>query len=155
MGKRVMRINEMPGDPPRGRRRGNDLGEVAAASSDVGRPLAGRRVLVAEDNVILSMHVAHVLEGAGAEVLGPYPFADEALSALDAGACDAAVLDHELMDSTSEGVADRLAQMGVPYAYFTSHEASEVAGARDGVPVLSKPNDAGALLGAVSSILRG
>ena len=130
-----------------GRRRGNDLSGLGRAPSP---SLAGRRVLVAEDNVILSMHVAEALERAGAEVLGPYPFATEAMAALETLRPDAAVLDHELMDGTSAPVADRLGTMGVPFAFFTSHPEGDVPG---DAPVLQKPNGADALLGMVSELL--
>ena len=130
------------------RRRGNDLLGVA---SDGARPLAGRRVLVAEDNVILSMHVAHALEDAGAEVLGPYPFAEEALHALSSERPDAAILDHELMGGTADRVAHRLAEMSVPFVYFTGTEDAGLRGG--GAPVVAKPADAGALLGAVTALL--
>lgn len=134
---------------PIGRRRGNDLTDLPTARA---RPLAGRRVLVAEDNVILSMHLAQMLEQAGAEVEGPYPFAREALGALDGRRVDAAILDHELMGGTAAPVADRLGELGVPYAYFTSHRREDVEGAGDAV-MIEKPSEAGALLAAVTSLL--
>ena len=136
---------------PPGRRRGNDLHAVGATSTDPARPLEGRRVLVAEDNVILSMHLALVLEQAGAEVEGPYPYAREALGALDGAPVDAAILDHELMGGTSAPVASRLGELGVPFAYFTSHRREDVEGAGD-APMIEKPSEAAALLAAVTSL---
>ena len=133
-----------------GRRRGNDLTAFDAVTTS--RPLAGCRVLVAEDNVILSMHVAEVLERAGAEVVGPYPFVVDAMNAVDRAPPDIAVLDHELMDDTSDRVADRLGELGVPYAYFTSHERRDVPCGED-VPVVSKPNAADELVGVVTRLL--
>lgn len=133
-----------------GRRQGNDLS--GCAGSQAARPLEGQRVLIAEDNVILSMHVAEVLERAGAEVMGPYPFARQAMTAIETTTPDLAVLDHELGDQTSTVVADRLGELGVPFAFFTSHEASDVD-ANDGVPVLGKPNDAATLVTIVSGLI--
>ena len=133
-----------------GRRQGNDLTGFGTVVGD--RPLAGRRVLIAEDNVILSMHVAEVLERAGAEVVGPYPFVVDVMAAVDRAPPDLAVLDHELMDDTSDRVANRLGELGVPYAYFTSHERSDVP-CGDDVPVVSKPNAATELVGVVSRLL--
>lgn len=133
-----------------GRRQGNDLSECNGAGT--ARPLEGQRVLVAEDNVILSMHVADVLERAGAVVMGPYPFAGQAMTAMETETPDIAVLDHELGDQTSAVVANRLDELGVPFAFFTSHQASDVE-ANDGVPVLAKPNDAATLLTIVSGLI--
>ena len=136
-----------------GRRRGNDLSGLGAEGLDgaAGGPLTGRRVLVAEDNVILSMHVADALERAGAMVEGPYPFANEALSALEGADIDAAVLDHELMDGTSGPVAERLGELGVPFAYFTSHERADLPDAD--APLLPKPTGAETLVRTVSQLL--
>ena len=136
-------------DVPKGRRRGNDLTALSEAEA---RPLAGRRVLVAEDNIILSMHLALMLEQAGAEVEGPYPYAREALGALDGRRVDAAILDHELMGGTSAPVASRLGELGVPFAYFTSHSREDVEGVGDAV-MIEKPAEADALLAAVTSLL--
>lgn len=133
------------------RRRGNHLSGVGPLND---RPLEGRRVLVAEDNVILSMHVAEVLEAAGAEVVGPYPFPDEALGAVRHDVPDAAVLDYELMNGTSKPIAQALSRRGVPYAYFTSHERGDLDDPNQTVPVLGKPNDAEALISAVTGILK-
>ena len=116
--------------------------------------LSGRKVLVAEDNVILSMHLSDLLEGAGATVVGPYPFADEAMAALDGGACpDLAVLDFDLAGGTSETIASRLQGMGVPFAFFTSYAASDLHGWGADTPVISKPNEDGVLLAAVAGLV--
>lgn len=136
-----------------GRRRGNDLSGLSGGAAAAGRPLVGRRVLVAEDNVILSMHVADVLERAGATVAGPYPFVREALDALGDGAVDAAVLDHELMDGTSDALAERLDAVGVPYAYFTSHAARDLP--VRGAPMVPKPGEARVLIDAIQGLLTG
>ena len=132
-----------------GRRVGNDLKRDGAPTLR----LDGMRVLVAEDNVILSMHLAGLLEDAGATVMGPFPFAEEALGALDKERPDAAMLDFELGEGSSAPIAERLMQAGVPFAFFTSHEAADLKPWSDTVPVLAKPADQAGVLSVMSEIL--
>ena len=133
-----------------GRRIGNDL---TRRDGTPRRRLDGLRVLVAEDNVILSMHLASLLEDAGAEVVGPFPFAAEALAALETETLDAAMLDFELGEGSSAPIAARLTEQGVPFAFFTSHEAADLRPWSDTAPVLSKPADQAGVLAVMREVL--
>jgi hypothetical protein len=55
--------------------------------------LAGKRVLVVEDDYLVAMEIARALERAGAEVIGPAPTVEAALDALEQTAPDGAILD--------------------------------------------------------------
>jgi CheY-like chemotaxis protein len=55
--------------------------------------LAGKRVLVVEDDYLVAMEIARALERAGAEVIGPAPTVEAALDALEQTAPDGANLD--------------------------------------------------------------
>jgi DNA-binding response OmpR family regulator len=130
------------------RRVGNDLTLGGGPAPD----LSGRSVLVAEDNVILSAHVCLALERAGARVIGPFPFAGEAMRALGRERPDAAVLDYELGDTDCLGLAQALGSEGVPFALFTSTEPSDRDETGD-APVLAKPTTDEALLAVVGGLL--
>ena len=134
----------------RGRRVGNDLRRDGSVPD---RLLEGLRVLVAEDNVILSMHLAGLLEEAGAIVVGPFPFASEALGAIEKEVPDAAMLDYELGEGSSAPIAERLAATGVPFAFFTSHVAEDLKPWSDTAPVLAKPADQAGVLRVMSEVL--
>lgn len=56
-------------------------------------PLAGLRVLVAEDDFHIAMLLEEQLSAAGSAVAGPSPRISEALAAAEGEAYDAAVLD--------------------------------------------------------------
>ena len=75
--------------------------------------LAGRRILIVEDEALVAMLVEDALLDAGAEVIGPVATVAEALSLLDTASPDAAVLDLNLAGETSTPVADVLAAQGV------------------------------------------
>lgn len=115
--------------------------------------LAGKTVLVAEDNVILSMHLSMVLEDAGARVIGPFPFVHEALAAIQAEVPDLAMLDFALAEGDSGPVANRLRELRVPFAFFTGHPADELAPYSDDAPVVRKPNSDRTIVGTMSGLL--
>jgi AmiR/NasT family two-component response regulator len=90
-----------------------------------GRPakLTGKRVLVVEDEALVSMLVEDELLDAGATVLGPAVSVDHPLRPVEAATADgglsAAVLDIDLDGRHVEPVADRLAALGVPFVFAT------------------------------------
>ena len=113
--------------------------------ASLGRPakLTGRRVLVVEDEALVSMLVEDELRDAGAEVLGPAPTVDHALQLIEAAAADgglgAAVLDINLDGQHVGPVADRLAALGVPFVFATGYGENCDTGGHGAAPILSKP----------------
>lgn len=86
--------------------------------------LAGRRVLVVEDEFFIADDMEAALRRAGAEVLGPVPTCAEALAlgAAERGRIDIAVLDINLGGELCFPVADALAAAGVPFIFATGYE---------------------------------
>ena len=103
--------------------------------------LAGRRILIVEDEALVAMLVEDALLDAGAEVIGPVATVAEAMALLDAAAPDAAVLDLNLAGETSTPVADVLANRGVPFVVATGYGADGLPPGHARVPVLAKPYD--------------
>ncbi|HYZ33920.1 MAG TPA: response regulator [Crenalkalicoccus sp.] len=104
--------------------------------------LAGRRILVVEDEALVAMLVEDALLDAGASVLGPAATVAEALALLERGeAPSAAVLDLNLAGETSTPVADVLAARGVPFVVATGYGADGLPAGHIDVPVLAKPYD--------------
>ena len=60
--------------------------------------LQGRRILVVEDDYLVAQSLCALLEEAGATIVGPFGWADEALKFVEAhrDAFDSAVLDVDL-----------------------------------------------------------
>ena len=111
----------------------------------IGRPakLKGKRVLVVEDEIVVSLLVEDELRGAGAEVVGPAPSVGDALRLVEAAAADgglsAAVLDINLEGRHVAPVADRLAALGVPFLFATGYGETCDTRGHGAAPVLSKP----------------
>ena len=126
--------------------------------SSLGRAakLKGKRVLVVEDEALVSMLVEDELRDAGAEVIGPVPTVGDALRLIEAAAADggisAAVLDINLDGQRVEPVADRLAALGVPFLFATGYGEDFDTGAHGAAPILSKPFAPERLVAAVEAL---
>lgn len=84
------------------------------------RPLP-RAVLVVEDDLVIALLAQSLLERLGCHEVVLAGNQDDALQALTAHRFDAALLDVNLGDHTSEQVAARLAQLGVPAVLATGY----------------------------------
>lgn len=102
--------------------------------------LAGRHVLVLEDQFLIAMDVEDMLLEFGAARVTVCSSQWEAHSALDRETPDLAVLDVNLGDETSSEIAARLEGLGVPFAFATGYDdgPAHVATRREH-PVLRKP----------------
>jgi DNA-binding response OmpR family regulator len=124
------------------------------ASSAAGASLAGRRVLVVEDEYLLADDMAQALRKLGAEVVGPVPTTDKALALLDSEPIDGAVLDINLRGQMAFPVADVLRERGVPFVFATGYDQATVPSAYDGVPRWEKPFNTQDLVRALPGIVR-
>ena len=124
----------------------------------LGRPakLTGKRILVVEDEPLVSMLVEDELRGAGAVVVGPVPTVSEALGLVEAAAADggisAAVLDINLQGQAAVPVADRLAALGVPFLFATGYGEGRGTGGHGTAPTLHKPFAPERLIAAVEAL---
>jgi CheY-like chemotaxis protein len=119
-------------------------------------PLVGRRILLVEDEYLIVEAMEGWLVQAGATVVGPAPGVDEALRIIvdEADGLDGAVLDVNLGEGeTAYPIADRLAQLGVPYLFATGDVRTSDNPTHQGRPRLEKPVSRAELLRAVASLL--
>ncbi len=118
--------------------------------------LTGKRVLVVEDEAVVSMLVEDELRDAGATVLGPAPTVGDALRLIEAAAADgglgAAVLDINLDGRHVGPVADRLATLGVPFLFATGYGENCDTGGHGTAPVIAKPFAPERLVAAVEAL---
>lgn len=103
------------------------------------RPLSGLNVLLVENNLIIAMDGEDILRRLGADV-ATAPSVTEAMEILAGQSFDLALLDVNLGDETSFGIADRLAADGVPFIFATGYgEGIAQANSHSDAPVLQKP----------------
>ncbi|WP_076070248.1 response regulator [Sphingomonas montana] len=113
--------------------------------------LSGLRILVVEDDFLLGLDLATMLEHAGAEVVGPVISVQEALDALDP-LPDIATLDVQLGEETSFPIADTLAQRGIPFVFATG-AATLIPAMHRSRPLCQKPVSNNAIVKALIEAL--
>ena len=101
--------------------------------------LAGKRVLLVEDEPIVAMVAQDILEQLGAEVVGPAAHLEQALRLALLEDVDVALLDVNLNGMMSLPVAEQLRARSVPYVFATGYCAAGAAGLKLDAPVVQKP----------------
>ncbi len=102
--------------------------------------LKGARVLVLEDETLVSMMVEDMLADLGCEVVGPFARLDQALSFIDGGGeLDLALLDVNLGGERSFPMAEKLVEKGVPFVFTTGYDEAGMPDVWRGRPSLRKP----------------
>ncbi len=98
------------------------------------------KVLVLEDDPLLQVDLAEMLENMGHEVVGPFSAEAPAMQSCDQALPDAAFVDFNLgRDKTSTGIARRLFQNGVHFAFLTAHGRQYLPPDLQEVMVIEKP----------------
>ena len=106
--------------------------------SDVSE-LAGLRVLVVEDEMMVSMLIEDMLHDLGCTVVGPASRLEDAIALVESAELDCAVLDVNLGGQPIFPLADLLRQRGAPFAFATGYGDAGLRDADKGSPVLQKP----------------
>jgi CheY-like chemotaxis protein len=101
--------------------------------------LDGLRVLVVEDEMMVSMLIEDMLADLGCTVVGPASRLDEAMQLASEAELDCAVLDVNLGGQPIFPVADLLRQKGAPFAFATGYGDAGLREVDKGSPVLQKP----------------
>jgi CheY-like chemotaxis protein len=105
----------------------------------MGSLLAGRRILVVEDEVMVAWLLEDSLAAFGCVALGPAVRVGEALEMIEAEAVDAVVLDVNLNGQMSYPVADKLVLRGVPFVFSSGYGRERLAERYRGFPMVQKP----------------
>lgn len=98
------------------------------------------RVLVVEDEPLLSMLLEESVAELGYELAGSAATVDQALATLATSQIDLALLDFSLgQDKTSLPVAEQLRAAGIPFIFLSGHQTLEADGDVPPAPLLTKP----------------
>ena len=119
----------------------------------VGR-LAGKRVLVVEDEYYIAADLRQMLDEEGAVVVGPAGCLQDGV-ALAVPPLDAALLDVNLHGESSFALADRLEADAVPYMFLTGYDAWAIPERFGAVPRLTKPFVMASVVDAVERMVEG
>ena len=112
---------------------------VGARSMNTEASLVGLRVLVVEDEMMVSMLIEDMLSDLGCTVVGPASRLDEAIELANRSELDCAVLDVNLGGQPIFPLADILRAKGAPFAFATGYGDAGLREVDRGSPVLQKP----------------
>jgi CheY-like chemotaxis protein len=102
-------------------------------------PLASKRVLVVEDELLVSMLIEDVLVDAGCRVVGPFTNLSDALAAARNEVVDIALLDVNLRGEKVYPVADILTERGIPFVFLSGYGKNAIPNDRPNWRMCSKP----------------
>jgi CheY-like chemotaxis protein len=114
--------------------------------------VAGKRILVVEDEALISAMVEDMLCSLGAIVIGPASTIEKGLTLAATEAIDAALLDVNIRDKRIDPVADILQSRGIPMLFATGYGARAfVEGSKPAY--IDKPYTQETLASALTKIL--
>lgn len=116
--------------------------------------LAGKRVLLIEDEMLVAMLLEEGLAELGCAVVGPIGRVDAAKRAVAAERFDCALLDINLRGQPVYPVAELLAKREVPFCFVTGYGEPGVAPPFAERPVLHKPFSSRELAAVVGRLTR-
>jgi CheY-like chemotaxis protein len=116
--------------------------------------LAGKRILVVEDEPTVAMMIEDMLEDLGCRVVGPALRITEALEFARSERIDAAMLDVNMGGGTSLEVARALAERSIPFLFATGYGASGAPDEWPDVVVVQKPYTEAGLIEALTRCVR-
>jgi len=116
--------------------------------------LAGKRILVVEDESLVAMLIETILEDLGCAPIGPAASVEEGLGLVNGEtAIDAALLDVNVGGQQVFPVAEALAARGVPFVFSTGYGEAGLPDSWRGRPTLQKPFTEDAVRTAICAAL--
>ena len=106
---------------------------------DLNGSLAGKQVLIVEDEFLITMLIEDALDNLGCRVAGTAGRFDEALEKARSLPFDVAILDVNLDGRRTFPIAELLAERGRAFVFVTGYGAANLPDALAGTPILPKP----------------
>lgn len=119
----------------------------------LGRNLQGLRVLVVEDEALVSMLLEDTLTDLGCRMVSIATSLSDAMNTAASSDYDAVVLDVNLHGEHTFPVAELLAEKGIPFIFSTGYGAAGIPETFQHVPILQKPFQEHDLKKALSAAL--
>ncbi|WP_347271319.1 response regulator [Rhizorhabdus histidinilytica] len=114
--------------------------------------LAGRRLLIVEDEPLVAMELSTLLEDDDAVIVGVAATEQEALDLIDDTSCDAVLLDGNLQGQLVDSIARTLTAKQIPFLFVSGYGRDHLpAGFRDR-PLVMKPFNVATLLSTTAAL---
>ncbi len=101
--------------------------------------MAGRRVLVVEDEPFIALSIEEMIGDIGGACVGVASTVREALAALVSLSPNFVVLDISLGDERSHQVADQLAERAIPFVFISGYGAAGIPAQHKSHACVAKP----------------
>jgi CheY-like chemotaxis protein len=121
--------------------------------TEAGKTVAGKRVLVVEDELMIRMLLEGMLTDLGHTVAAEAGGIDEAVALAKKGTFDIAVLDVNLNGQPVTPVVEVLVERGVPFIFASGYGQRGLPEAYRAIPTLQKPFQADALAQAIETAI--
>ncbi len=102
-------------------------------------PARPARILIVDDEPMVAIDLEFVLLAAGFEIAGVTGNLATALSIVESGICDAALLDANLVGVSAAPIATALAARGIPFLVLSGYAPEQQPGALRAGQHLQKP----------------
>ncbi|ATP21842.1 MULTISPECIES: HWE histidine kinase domain-containing protein [Sphingobium] len=119
---------------------------LAPSREPAWRNLAGKHVLVVEDEPLLALDIVGQLEDAGTIIVGPAADPRAALDLIAHHRIDVALLDANLSGEPVDDIAHALAAQSIPFLFMSGYGRENLPQAFPHIELLSKPFDPRQLL---------
>ncbi len=120
-----------------------------AARSD----LAGKQVLVVEDEPLVALDLVGTLEEAGLKAVGPASTAKAAIRLIETTTLDGALLDANLKGRPVDDIVAALVRKGVPFTFVTGYGQEGLPAAYRSADVVAKPFSREQVLAAAEKLV--
>jgi CheY-like chemotaxis protein len=111
------------------------------------------RILIVEDEPLVALDVRNTLAEAGFNIAGAVSTVEQALSFVQAGAVDAAVLDANLNGTSAVPIATALSTLGLPYLVLSGYAIDQQPAELRAAPQVAKPFDPVRLIEVLRGVL--
>lgn len=112
------------------------------------------RILIIEDEFLVSLEIAAVLTDAGFDVLEPAATVESALRAIGTEPVDAVILDRNLGGRDVHEITARLEEQKIPFAFLTGYGQETVPEQFQDVPFIAKPFNDRQLIASIQSMFQ-
>lgn len=124
-----------------------------ASTREINEMLNNIEVFLVEDQMLVAADVEVMLMESGVNLVTTAPSVEEGLRRLKNFTPDVAILDVNLGTGTSLPIAEELERRGVPFIFATGYSDRSVVPASFSAPVVRKPYESSALIGAILRVL--
>ena len=145
----------LPAETARMQRRRILQPREAAPPKSAHTPLEGKRVLIVEDELVIGLELATILEATKVQVIGPANTLSAGRALIAKETLDAALLDINLGGERAEELAKELARARVPFAFLTGYGRETLPPTFQATALIAKPFHAEHILSELRHLLSG